>query len=123
MNFAQALDQTLEEFGISGKWLSERSGVSQQMISGFRKGNQRVYSDSLEKIIATLPNDARQHFFGLLGSRVPEQSGTSSNITSVVDLASVVERLDKRQLAGLLCAIADRIENQNSALAKELLSA
>lgn len=117
MNFAQALDQTLEEFGISGKWLSERSGVSQQMISGFRKGNQRVYSDSLEKIIATLPNDARQHFFGLLGSRSTEQSDTPLN------LASVVERLDKRQLAGLLCAIADRIENQNSGLVKELLSA
>jgi transcriptional regulator with XRE-family HTH domain len=118
MNFAQALDQTLEEFGISGKWLSERSGVSQQMISGFRKGNQRVYSDSLEKIIATLPSDARQHFFGLLGNR-----GTEQTSSSLVDLTSVVERLDKRQLAGLLCAIADRIENQNSALAKELLSA
>lgn len=123
MNFAQALDQTLEEFGISGKWLSERSGVSQQMISGFRKGNQRVYSDSLEKIIATLPSDARQHFFGLLGNRGTEQGSTSSSFASGVDLNSVVERLDKRQLAGLLCAIADRIENQNSALAKELLSA
>ena len=62
MNFAQALDSTLDEYGISGKWLSERSGVSQQMISGFRKGNQRVYSDSLEKIVATLPIEAKAIF-------------------------------------------------------------
>jgi transcriptional regulator with XRE-family HTH domain len=66
MKFSEALDQTLNDYGISAKWLSEESGVSMQMISQFRRNKQRVYSDSLEAIINALPQEIKQHFFSLL---------------------------------------------------------
>lgn len=108
MNFAQALDRTLDEHGISGRWLSERSGVSQQMISGFRKGNQRVYSDSLEKIVATLPIEAKHYFFMQLAGSTQFGESTSSP-------AALVKQMNKAQLAELLMAVADEIQQGNSA--------
>jgi transcriptional regulator with XRE-family HTH domain len=108
MNFAQALDCTLEEHGITAKWLSERSGVSQQMISGFRKGNQRVYSDSLEKIVATLPIEAKHYFFTQL-------AGSNQLIGSSPSPTAIVKQMNKTQLAELLVAVADEIQQGNSA--------
>ena len=66
MNFSKALDVTLDKFGITGKWLSSESGVSEQMISGFRNGKQRVWSDSLDRIFLALPEEAKQYFLSLL---------------------------------------------------------
>jgi transcriptional regulator with XRE-family HTH domain len=107
MNFAQALDTTLNEYGISGKWLSERSGVSQQMISGFRKGNQRVYSDSLEKIVATLPIEAKHYFFSQL-------AGSNQLVGYSPSPTAIVKQMNKAQLAELLVAVADEIQQGNS---------
>jgi predicted transcriptional regulator len=114
MNFAQALDSTLDEYGISGKWLSERSGVSQQMISGFRKGNQRVYSDSLEKIVATLPIEAKQYFFTQL-------LGVAQLSCSAPSPTTIVKQMNKSQLAQLLVAVADEIDQEIAA--QELIPA
>jgi predicted transcriptional regulator len=105
MNFAHALDTTLDEYGISGKWLSERSGVSQQMISGFRKGNQRVYSDSLEKIVATLPLEARHYFFTQL-------AGSNQLVGPSPSPTAIVKQMNKSQLAQLLVAVADEIDQE-----------
>ena len=62
MKISQAFDQTLKNFGISAKELSEQSGVSEKMISLFRNDKQRIYSDSLEKLVNSLPLDARLFF-------------------------------------------------------------
>jgi hypothetical protein len=105
IQFSQAFDQTLTEFGLSAKWLSEKSGVSQQMISGFRKGHQRVYSDSLEKMIATLPSEARQFFFEQLGGQLSGQF-----VVTIGDPASVVDRMNSADMAKVLTAIANRLE-------------
>ena len=64
VNFSEALDKALERYGISAKWLSEQSGVSQQMISQFRNGKQRIYSDSLKKLLTALPKEVKDYFFG-----------------------------------------------------------
>ncbi|WP_190554277.1 helix-turn-helix transcriptional regulator [Trichocoleus sp. FACHB-591] len=98
MNFSQALDRTLEEFGISAKWLAERAGVSQQMISQFRNGQQRVYNDSLEKMLAHLPSEAKQYFFSQLGA---SSSG----------LEAAIEEMDNDQLSHLLLAIAGKLKH------------
>jgi len=71
-NFARSLDSTLKDFGITGKSIAEKSGVSEQMISGFRRGNKRIYTDSLEKIIAALPQDARRYFYSKLIKQKPQ---------------------------------------------------
>ncbi|MEM7555208.1 MAG: helix-turn-helix domain-containing protein [Cyanobacteria bacterium P01_A01_bin.84] len=108
MNFSKALDITLDEHGISAKWLSEQTGVSQQMISGFRRGNQRIYSDSLERILAGLPTEARNDLLSKL-CKVD---------TSKVDLKSLVMEASPQEKAELLNALAVWIvqsrENQDS---------
>jgi len=107
MQIFQALDRTIEECGISATWLAERSGVSQRMISQFRHGKQRIYSDSLEKIMESLPTDARAHFFQLLGS--PPSS-----------LRASIEVMDNVELAFLLSAIAEKLQKGK---AQQLVSA
>ncbi len=101
MNFSKSFDQTLRRFGISGKWLAEQSGVSPQMISGFRRGQQRIYTDSLEKVISALPSDARQYFYeSILGRNL---AGREPN------LEELIEEMGAIQLATLLNAVAARI--------------
>lgn len=107
MKFSEALDRTLDEFRINAKWLASRAGVSQQMISDFRNGKQRVYNDSLEKIISALPDEAKQHYFTLLGA-------------SAVTLKNQIEVMDDFELAGLLSAIAEKLQKGK---AEQLISA
>jgi len=97
MNFSQALDITLDKFGISAKWLSEKTGVSQQMISGFRRGSQRIYSDSLEKILAGLPTDARNYLLCQL----------AEVDTNKVDLRSLIVKAPPQEQAEALHLIAE----------------
>ena len=96
MNFSKALDITLDEHGISAKWLSEKTGVSQQMISGFRRGNQRIYSDSLERILAGLPTKARNDLLSKL----------CKIDTSKIDLRLLVMESSPQEKAELLNALA-----------------
>lgn len=86
MKFSEALDKTLDGYGISAKWLSEQSGVSMQMISNFRNGKQRVYSDSLEAMIQALPVQARRYLYGLVSN-----DRTVLNLESLIDVASEEE--------------------------------
>jgi len=91
MKFCEALDRTLEDYGISAKWLSEQSGVSMQMISQFRRGKQRVYSDSLEAMIAALPSEVRCYFYSLMnGDRIATVS-----VMSESELADLMDEIAK----------------------------
>ena len=91
MKFSEALDKTLEDYGISAKWLSEQSGVSMQMISGYRRGKQRVYSDSLEAMIAALPLEVQRHFYKLMnGNYMPQIADLSEN-----ELADLMDEIAK----------------------------
>lgn len=110
MQFSQALDRTLNEFGIKAKWLAERSGVSPQMISDFRNGKQRIYSDSLEKMLASLPAEAREYFFRQLGS-------------SPTTIQARISEMDNDELSTLLLAIADKLQSAKRSGTRELISA
>lgn len=91
MKFSEALDKTLEDYGISAKWLSEQSGVSMQMISQFRRGKQRVYSDSLEAMIGALPSEVRHHFYSLMnGDRI-----TTVSLLNEAELADLMDETAK----------------------------
>lgn len=110
MQFSQALDRTLNEYGIKAKWLAERSGVSPQMISDFRNGKQRIYSDSLEKMLASLPTEAREFFFRQLGS-------------SPSSIQARIAEMSNDELSILLLAIADKLQGGKQTPARELISA
>jgi len=99
VKFCEALDRSLEDYGISAKWLSEQSGVSMQMISQFRRGKQRVYSDSLEAMINALPEEVQRHFYSLMmGDRIP-----------------TVSSLNESELADLMDEIASVLRKRNNA--------
>lgn len=86
MKFSEALNRTLNGYGISAKWLSEQSGVSMQMISNFRNGKQRVYSNSLEAMIEALPVQARRYLYGLVSNDCP-----ALNLELLIETASEEE--------------------------------
>jgi hypothetical protein len=96
MNLSQALDETLDKYEISAKWLSDQTGVSTQMISGFRRGHQRIYSDSFERILAGLPAEARSYLLCKLGAVD----------TNKIDLRSLVLEASPQEKAEVLNALA-----------------
>lgn len=112
MKLSQAFDKTLRDFGINAKWLSERSGVSEKMISLFRNDKQRIYSDSLEKLLEALPGDARRYFFDLIrGGQTVYPHFTGGR---VIDL---IEQMEPVELAELLNAVADKLVRQKEKVA------
>lgn len=98
MKFFEALDKTLDDYGISGKYLSEQSRVSIQMISNYRNGKQRVYSDSLEAMISALPIQARQYLYGLV-----------SNDRAVLTLETMIDTASEEELEAAMIQIVRRI--------------
>ena len=101
MNLSQAFDKTLKDLNISARWLSRKSGVGERMISSFRNSRQRIYSDTLDKLIDALPLNAKKHFFGLL-------------LGNKISLEELVAEMDEAGLSALLLLIAARISPQPS---------
>ena len=119
MNFSKALDVTLDKFGITGKWLSSESGVSEQMISGFRNGKQRVWSDSLDRIFLALPEEAKQYFLSLLlGSSVSPH--TELVYAELESIALRMNLMQVGQMMGLLSKIITK-ESRVNAESSELM--
>jgi transcriptional regulator with XRE-family HTH domain len=98
MNFNQALNSTLKEFGISAKQLAEQSGVTPQSISEFRRGKRTIQTDSLEKLLEYLPFEARMYFFSLL-------------LGEKISAEHLVAGMDDSQMSDLMMAIANKMKN------------
>ena len=65
MRFSEAFRETLFRFNLKGADLAERSGLTPTQISKFRNGeNLRI--DSVERILAALPEDAREYMLLLV---------------------------------------------------------
>jgi transcriptional regulator with XRE-family HTH domain len=77
MNFSRALKRTMLEFDITGIDLAQKSGISKNTISTFRQGGQTT-TETLEKLLAAMPAEAREFFFHEL-----EQGDYSQSLTSV----------------------------------------
>jgi DNA-binding Xre family transcriptional regulator len=65
MRFSEAFRETLFRYGISGKCLAEKSGVSERQISKFRNGDN-LRTDTLEKLLEALPENAREYMMLLV---------------------------------------------------------
>jgi len=59
--FAEAFNQTLEQYGIKAKDVAEKSGVRLATISDFRLGKIQPKIDTVEALLNALPPDAK-HF-------------------------------------------------------------
>jgi transcriptional regulator with XRE-family HTH domain len=98
MKFCEALDLTLREFNISGKELSQQSGVAESSISRYRRGERDIQAESLERMIQALPASAQHYLY----------------------FHCLVRDLDDEGIATLLNAIAFKMRSDVS-LAKALV--
>ncbi len=70
MRFSEAFRETLFRFGLKQADLAERSGLTPTQISKFRNGeNLRI--DSVERILAALPDEAREYMIFLVAQDRP----------------------------------------------------
>ncbi|KPQ32856.1 MAG: helix-turn-helix protein [Phormidesmis priestleyi Ana] len=103
--FCHAFETTLKEFDNKGLYLAEKAGVSTGIISHFRNDAHAITTDSLEKLLAVLPDEA----FALWLSQVTHNRHLEEFVESPIALNSFVHKLDNQGAAALLGAIADRL--------------
>jgi DNA-binding Xre family transcriptional regulator len=63
MKFCELIDKTIVEFRLSAKELAQTAGMTEAALSEFRNGKRAIKSDTLEKLIAALPDQAHQYLF------------------------------------------------------------
>ncbi len=100
VNFCNALNTTLEKYGITNTWLAEKSGVTGQTISNYRLGKSRLRDDSLEKIVNSLPLEAREFYFDQLNPR-PNTLRSLVLKSSKEEKAEVLELIAKSLISGI----------------------
>ncbi|MEM7555207.1 MAG: helix-turn-helix transcriptional regulator [Cyanobacteria bacterium P01_A01_bin.84] len=100
MNFNQAFDTTLKEFKINAKQLAEKSGITPQSISDFRRGKKNIQTDSLEKLLEFLPIEARIYFFSLL-------------LGKGILAGHLVAGMNNEQMSDVMMAIANKIKSNS----------
>lgn len=106
----QFFDQTLKRYSITGKRLSDMTGISQAHISEFRNGKTNPPCDTFMRLLDgadQIEPGAKQYFCQLLAGKSFE---------------TVIDTMDGQQLAQLLIAIADKLQSKRI-LEQELLSA
>ncbi|MEM9090986.1 MAG: helix-turn-helix transcriptional regulator [Cyanobacteria bacterium P01_F01_bin.53] len=101
----QAFDATLNKFDIKGLHLAEKAGVSTGMISNFRNDTNAITTDSLEKLLAALSDEA----FAFWISQVTHNRNLEEFVESPVALSSFVQKLDNHAAAELLSALANKL--------------
>jgi predicted transcriptional regulator len=114
----QYFDQALKRQGITGKKLSDVTGISQAHISEFRNGKTNPSCDMLLCLLEgadQIQPGARQYFCQLLAGRAIARAMDNS-------LESTIEMMDEQQLAQLLVAIAEKLQGQRTPV-QELISA
>jgi len=92
-------DRTLKRHGITGKKLSEVTGISQTHISEFRHGKTNPSCETLMLLLEKadqIEPGAKQYFCQLLAGR------------SVSPLAMAINTMSSEELAQLLLAIAEQ---------------
>lgn len=83
--FQEAFNKTLDEFGIKGTWLNEKTGVSVQGISRLRTGERDIYLQTFGKLFDALPSDAKRFFLSeILGTAIAQN----------ISLIKVIDQLD-----------------------------
>ncbi len=100
-----AFDATLKEFDIKGLYLAEEADVSTGMISNFRNDTNAITTDSLEKLLAALSDEA----FAFWVSQVTHNRNLEEFVESPIALRSFVHKLDNHAAAELLSALAAKL--------------
>ena len=105
-----AFDATLKEFDIKGLHLAKEAEISTGAISNFRNDTNAITTDSLEKLLAALSDEA----FAFWLSQVAHNRNLEEFIESPIALSSFVHKLDNHAAAELLSALANKLREGTS---------
>jgi transcriptional regulator with XRE-family HTH domain len=111
--YQQLLDEMFDRYKLSAKAVSQQSGVSEVLISRFRKGKADLGTGKFLALLAAVPVEAREWYLSqLLGAK----PGVSLRI--LVSTASPVEKVE------ILNLIANSfLEDKRNVSANELVTA
>ncbi len=109
-----AFDKSLKKFKLSAAWLSRQSSVSEKIISQFRNGHQRIYTETLEKLVEALPIEAKLYFFGLLAEENIEAKLTESLRDKNIDWNLLISNANPQDMEKILLAMAERWSQMKS---------
>ncbi len=104
MDWNTAFDCTLREYGIAAKWLSDKSGLTEQTISKFRNGRPMT-TDNLNILLSHLPYEARAYFFAQI-------LGSSLDTTQLPPLSEQIAKLSVQSKKDLVMEIVDSLVNE-----------
>lgn len=87
------IKRTMDYYGIQGKELSEKSGISRNHISEFRNGKSALSTDLLCKVLLVMDEIApgsRAYFCQLLAGKTPmrQSANQSKSLEDLVDVAT-----------------------------------
>lgn len=116
MLIGQLVDQTMRHWGIVGKELAKKAGISETHLSQFRNGKTNIGDDKLVKLLEAMDELApgsRSYFCAMLADSQDAQKHSLSQVLgNSVDLKQVIASMDLIQLAELMDVIALRMRTQ-----------
>lgn len=105
LTWRQALKKTVEEFQIPQTDLTDKSGVSESSVSRYLKGTNDLSSERVQKIINSLPDEAKEFFFALLnpeGMNNMTQDAVSPHTALIAYLEAHLHRCSQEQFMDVL---------------------
>lgn len=66
MTYRKAFDETVKLFHLKASDIAGRSGIGENQISRFRNGKTDLQTETLEKLIDGLPQNARAYFYSMV---------------------------------------------------------
>ncbi|MDJ0726961.1 MAG: helix-turn-helix transcriptional regulator [Prochloraceae cyanobacterium] len=96
MDISQAFDKTLKDFNLTAREVAEKAGIREGVISKFRNSRQTVQTDTLDKLLNALNNEAKIYFCSLL-------------VEKKIDLDLIIAEMDNVTLSKLLLIASERI--------------
>jgi hypothetical protein len=66
--YREALNKTIDIFGIVAAEISRESGIDESRLSRFRTGKHDLQSKALASLINAMPEDAKAYFYLLVMS-------------------------------------------------------
>ncbi len=105
MNFGIAFNETIRKFSIKATTLADNADVSTGVISRFRSGFKAVNTDSLEKMLMALDDDAFSYFL----LQLAKARGVHLALQDEISISELIGHLDDVETAALLHGIASKI--------------
>lgn len=96
MDISRSFDKTLKKFNLSAREVAQESGVTEGVISKFRNSRQTIQTDTFDKLMSVLSDEAKIYFFSLL-------------LGKEINIEMLVSGMDAATLSELLLIIANKI--------------